>query len=99
MTFETPQEWKEAMRTLAADDYDWLEWHANAFAGLLLVPPHRLAAEARSLRNQIEAAGVDPDKMEEPSSDRALRNLGQTFGVSKGVIANRLKKDGLWVLP
>src|ERR1700722_6760537 len=25
MTFETPHEWKESMKTLAADDYDWLE--------------------------------------------------------------------------
>jgi hypothetical protein len=32
----------------------------------LLVAPHRLAAETRSLRNQIEAPGVDPDKMEDP---------------------------------
>jgi hypothetical protein len=53
----------------------------------------------KSPSTQIEAAGVDPDKMEEPSIDRALRHLGQKFGVSKGVIANRLKKDGIWRLP
>lgn len=99
MAFNTPQEWKEAMTALAAEDYDWLEWHANAFAGLLLVPPHHLAAEAGALRQQISQAGVDPDKMEEPSIERSLRLLGQKFAVSNGVIARRLKKDRLWVLP
>lgn len=98
-TFQTPQEWKAAMKAMAADDYDWLEWQANAFAGLLLVPPHHLATQVRTLRQQIEGAGVNPDRMEEPSIDRALRHLGQQFGVSKNVIAIRLKKDGLWVLP
>ena len=99
MAFRTPQEWKDSMKSLAADDYDWLEWHANAFAGLLLVPPHHLASEASALRRRIEAAGVNPDKMEEPSADRVLRSLGQKFGVSKAVIAQRLRKDRLWEMP
>lgn len=97
MNIETPQGWKESMRALAADDYDWLEWNANAFAGLLLVPPHHLGVEAGALRSQIKAAGVDPDRMEEPSFDRVLRHLGRKFAVSRGVIASRLKKDGLAV--
>ena len=99
MDFKTTQEWKESMKSLATDDYDWLEWQANTFAGLLLVPPHHLLTEARNLRNQIEATGVNPDKLEEQSIDRTLRFLGQKFGVSGSVIEKRLRKDRLWVLP
>lgn len=48
------------MKSLAANDYDWLEWQANVFAGLLLVPRRHLAKEAMSLRGQIAGAGSIP---------------------------------------
>ena len=42
LVFKTPEQWKETMIAIAKDDYDWLEWQANAFAGLLLIHPQQI---------------------------------------------------------
>lgn len=36
-------EWKERYKAIGRRDYRWLEWQANSFAGLLLVPTKALA--------------------------------------------------------
>ena len=99
MSFSTPDEWKQAMDRLGATDYSWLEWHANAFAGLLLVPPDPLRANVELLRQQIASGGLNPDQLDVQSADRMLRILGQTFAVSTAVIRRRIEKDELWKLP
>src|SRR6185437_10128939 len=53
MKFTTPDEWKRAMEELAANDYNRLEWQANTFAGLILVPPDPLRQQAMALRQKI----------------------------------------------
>jgi len=36
--FRDIAEWKTALQRIEREDYDWLEYQANAFAGLVLVP-------------------------------------------------------------
>ncbi len=36
--------WKERYKAIGRSDYGWLEWQANCFVGLLLVPTKLLAA-------------------------------------------------------
>ncbi|HWE01768.1 MAG TPA: ImmA/IrrE family metallo-endopeptidase [Tepidisphaeraceae bacterium] len=99
MLFNTTAEWKQAMASLAADDYRWLEWQANAFNGVLLVPPGPLRIECGRIRQQMIDGGVDPDRLDEQGVDRVMRLLGQTFGVSTKVVNHRVRKDGLWIFP
>jgi Zn-dependent peptidase ImmA (M78 family) len=96
MKFTTPQEWKRAMVELAENDYRRLEWQANTFAGLLLVPPEPLRIRALELRQKMSEGGLNPDSLDRQGMDRVLRMLGQAFEVSSHVMRIRLSNDGLW---
>ena len=99
MRFTTPEEWKHAMEDLADNDYRRLEWQADTFAGLLLVPPEPLRVRSIELRQKMIDGGLNPDLLDRQGTDRALRILGQLFQVSSHVVQIRLKNDGLWDIP
>lgn len=99
MKFTTPQEWKRAMVELAENDYKRLEWQANTFAGLLLVPAEPLRSHALDLRQRLSDGGLDPDSLDRQAADRVLRMLGQAFQVSTHVMRIRLSNDRLWIIP
>jgi hypothetical protein len=39
LKWDSLEEWKRTAQGIDEEQYRWLEWHANAFAGLVLVPP------------------------------------------------------------
>src|SRR5207247_1730438 len=43
MSFTTVQQWKESRNAIPEREYSRLEFQANTFAGLILVPPKELA--------------------------------------------------------
>ena len=96
LNFNSTAEWKEAMAAIPEKEYSFLEYHANAFAGLLLVPPEPLRAHFDNVIQQIQRIGLDIRQMSDVVYDRLLDKLAQDFDVSRGTMERRIEKDGLW---
>jgi len=94
LTFDSIEQWKQAMRTISQKDYQWLEWQAYAFAGLLLVPGEELAAEFEGCINLVRKQHMDP--RDEAVPLHVEKYLGDVFSVSSAVIHKRIEKDQLW---
>jgi Zn-dependent peptidase ImmA (M78 family) len=74
------------------DQYRFLEWHANAFAGLVLVPEALLAREIKRCEAIIKRHA--PQAIKEPAAYREFLEacLAQRFDVSVDVVARRINK-------
>ena len=92
--------WSKFFLNLPDEQYQWLEFHANEFAGRLLVPPDRLKAALADAIRKAEASGFrdwnkDADKAEVALSYLAS-SISKPFKVSADVIKRRLRKENLW---
>jgi hypothetical protein len=92
--------WSEFFLNLPDEQYQWLELHANEFAGRLLVPPDRLKAAFDAAIQRAQASGLrdwdrDADKAEVVLSYVASA-ISKPFKVSADVIKRRLRKEKLW---
>jgi Zn-dependent peptidase ImmA (M78 family) len=90
-TFNSIEEWKRFESDIDDESNAWLEFQANSFGGLVLVPKEHLASCKKSLEEQIRTAGMDS------TTDAAqlivAERLAVEFNVSKAVIDIRLQKD------
>jgi hypothetical protein len=90
-------EWKQAVRSIPTQQYAWLEWQANFFAGHVLVPPRELREALDKCIARIEDEGLR-------ASDESLRafiekHIAGGFSVSSEVIHRRIEGDDLWQRP
>jgi Zn-dependent peptidase ImmA (M78 family) len=76
-------------------DYDWLEYQAYAFAGLLLVPTGHLRAQFQSAANAAERIGFGRQSEPEAFFEYVTQTLREVFQVSDAVIAKRLRSENL----
>lgn len=74
------------------EDLRWLEWQAYAFAGLVLVPPERLASMTKSAITNIKKK-VSLEKSWVLVWDYVSEDLARKFVVSPEVISRRLDYD------
>lgn len=88
--FKSSEEWKDFMDNFPEKEWSWLEWQANQFAGLILVPAHHLQKRFAYHAKQIQALGI---KNEEVLKDRAIELLSKDFIASRGVIQIRILKE------
>lgn len=88
--FNTTGYWKDFMETFPENEWSWLEWQANQFAGLVLVPSHHLEKRVKYHSKQIKALGI---KNEDVAMDRIVELLTQDFVVSRDVILRRIDKE------
>lgn len=90
---ERPSDVREIQRDLG-DDYRWVEWQANAFAGLVLIPRNLLRAKIAYHESRAKAAGFPPSILYEGEGfDRLVQSLSEIFGVSREPVEIRLSKD------
>jgi Zn-dependent peptidase ImmA (M78 family) len=95
LQFETIAQWKTARSLIPEREYRFIEWHANEFAGLVLVPPDHLAAEFETAKARVESLGFI--LADDPVAWDALELcLSERFVVSQPVIAKRGPADSLW---
>jgi Zn-dependent peptidase ImmA (M78 family) len=87
------RDWKEKLRSISDEDYGWIEWQANALAGLILVPSHHLKSLLEKAVSIVREEGINVD--DEPIRDFIAKVVGESFGVSGDVIARRLVKDAV----
>lgn len=89
-------DWSEVQRQIGEEDYSWFEYQANAFAGLVLVPPARLKARFTRRVGEAEEQGLDRSAIVRfPLRQRLIEGLASEFVVSEQTMTIRLEKDGL----
>lgn len=97
MNFSSIAEWKRHVEELSERDYRMLEWQANAFAGLVLVPSDALRGKYDEAVARMEAEGMSAELLSE--SDAALQiiaaGIADDFEVSGKVVEIRMRRDRL----
>jgi Zn-dependent peptidase ImmA (M78 family) len=88
--FDTMGEWKKFIKNFPEKEYSWLEWQANEFAGLVLVPSHHLKKRLSYHTKQLKALSI---KDEYVILDRVVELLSKDFVVSRDVIRRRLHRE------
>jgi hypothetical protein len=95
VTIGSVADWKRVQAEIG-DEYQWFEFQANAFAGLVLVPPVALKARFIRRAEEAKAAGLDhASLLRHPLRHRMVEGLAGEFVVSEQTMAIRLEKDGL----
>jgi hypothetical protein len=95
--FSDVASWKQVMTSeIPPDQYGYLEYHANSFAGLILVP----AAELRQVFfDDVEKGQSNGVNFDEPGTgvrELVEAHLATSFEVSADVIHKRIEFDELW---
>lgn len=93
--FRTIDEWKYFVKTLPEKDFHWLEWQANCFAGLVLVPKKQLMKSVYRATKRIKAEGISLKDNMEFAWDVIVEHISEEFSVSKNVIETRIYYDKL----
>ena len=95
LRFGTLKEWKQFQREVDETDYNWLEYQAYAFAGLVLVPTAYLKAQFQSAAAAAERIGFSRRSEPEAFFEYVTEVLREVFQVSDAVIAKRLRYEDL----
>ncbi len=93
-------EWKEFILQVDQEAYDWVEWQAYTFAGMVLVPRKSLKADfvrrIEGLREKIalvKSADLPRDSYLEYIINAIATDLIEKYGVSKEVLIKRITKE------
>ncbi|MGH7192184.1 MAG: hypothetical protein ACREJM_01475, partial [Candidatus Saccharimonadales bacterium] len=78
-------------------EYRFIEWHANAFAGLILVPSEPLARQFEDAEQRLAGIGLSVNDASPVVWDTLQSWMGEAFSVSGSVIDRRGRDDGLWL--
>jgi hypothetical protein len=95
-SFSTIKEWKRFVNEIDLRDYEWLEWQAYAFAGLILVPSDALKRKMADAIRLADARGLSIQKIGDVAKFFIASWLSKEFDVSSQVIEKRMEKDKLW---
>jgi hypothetical protein len=90
-TFNSIEEWKTFQCDIDDESNAWLEFQANSFGGLVLVPREPLASYKKNIEEQIKKAGMDSTT--DAAQLMVAERLAIEFNVSKEAIDKRLQKD------
>ncbi len=95
-TFDSVQTWKEQSQQFPDKEYGILEWQANEFAGLILVPPEELKDEVDRLKFTLNATGYSQDAFDSETLAASMAvPIARTFLVSTEVAQRRISADQL----
>jgi Zn-dependent peptidase ImmA (M78 family) len=81
---------------IPADQYGYLEYHANSFAGLVLVPKQELRDAFFDYVEKGQGVGVDFDELGNGAREAAEEHIAGIFDVSAEVVHRRIEYDKLW---
>jgi Zn-dependent peptidase ImmA (M78 family) len=95
LKFGSVNEWKQFHKEVDETDYNWLEYQAYAFAGLVLVPTGPLKSQFQSAANAAERIGFSRQSDPEAFFEYVTETLREVFQVSDAVIAKRLRSENL----
>jgi len=89
--FDTVEGWKKFQKEIDIESYNWLEWQAYAFGGLVLAPKEALASRRAICKQLVSKEGLSPET--EAAQFYISKMLARDFNVSEAVIEKRLQKD------
>ncbi len=72
-----------------------MEYQANQFAGLVLVPRKQLEDNFKHIVKYLKTEGHDPDNFYDLFEDYLYKKLVRVFGVSRQVLERRVRYEGL----
>jgi len=93
--FQSVDEWKAFVNSIAEKEQSWLEYQAYAFAGLVLVPASPLRSAARECVEMVRSEGIELYENWDFAWSRIAAFLAKRLEVSTQVVEKRLQKDGL----
>jgi len=100
MHFNDIASWKTAVtQSIAEKEYGFVEFHANFFAGLILVPTPDLETEFRQCVAMARQQGLDIHDEATGAQELVESYIGRAFDVSRDVIHKRLETERLWACP
>jgi Zn-dependent peptidase ImmA (M78 family) len=96
LSFSTISEWKDARNLIPEREYRFIEWHANCFAGLVLVPPAPLKRAFEASQEYLTTIDMSIHDATPAVWDTIESWIADKFDVSREVIARRGPADDLW---
>lgn len=95
---DNADEWVAFMLNMPEKEYGLLEYHANEFAGRLLLPLEELEIQFKRVLGEAEQKGMSREKLSDAHLSYLCIPLAKRFAVSQDVIERRLNKENLWPL-
>jgi Zn-dependent peptidase ImmA (M78 family) len=93
-------EWREFILQVDQEAYDWVEWQAYTFSGMVLVPRKSLKEDfvrrIKGLREKIalvKSADLPTDSYLEYVINAIATDLIEKYGVSKEILIKRITKE------
>ena len=100
LAHQSVDEWIDFTRRLPDEQYSYLEYHANEFAGRLLVPVEPLRRMVHEAIETARKSGIPAEMLRDRGAEYITRGIAQRFLVSDQVIARRLQaEDDIWPTP
>lgn len=97
MQFHDVASWKEAVSESIPDrEYGLVEFHANFFAGLVLVPPPELRSRFEACVELAKQQGIDITDEASGAQEIVESYIAREFEVSTAVVQRRMVADVLW---
>lgn len=93
--FKSVHGWQEFINSITEEEHSWLEYQGYAFAGLILVPNHKLVKSAAEWTKKIRDKGISMEKNWDFAWDLITEHVAKAFLVSPDVIEKRMEKDGI----
>ena len=93
--FRSVKEWKAFVNGIPEKQHGWLEYQANAFAALVLVPKVALHNQTRICLDEVRSEGINLDENWDFAWSRIAAFVAKRFQVSSEVVDRRLQKDGV----
>lgn len=95
LSFKTAHEWKAFVSSIPERDYGFLEYHANEFAGQVLVPHKELKEEVVVCKKIVVESIPDAPRDPEAYRDFIGACIAKKFEVSHAVAMRRLEREGI----
>ena len=94
--YQSIQDFKNIQDKIPSDEYGWLEWHANSFAGLILVPTTNLEKQVEKSVQKLkdEEFTIRYDNYE-TILGYVSTAISKYFSVSHTTVKIRIDKDNL----
>jgi Zn-dependent peptidase ImmA (M78 family) len=96
--FDDVQSWKAVIEEFIPErEYGFIEFHANFFAGLVLVPPPELREWFSRCIELTRQHGLDIADEASGAKEIIESHIARHFEVSRDVIHRRIETDNLWI--
>lgn len=97
LDFHDVASWKVVeTERIPPDQYSYIEFQADSFAGLVLVPPLELKETFAGFVDRAAAAGIDFADADQAARETIEYHVGRQFLVAAKTAHIRIRKDRLW---